>query len=579
MRPNFYQRRLSPDLGKLPSLLWPLARYSLYALVAYALWGYAKQAWDCRRASKIAEAAVVEFHASGPLAAKNMLKEALSLCPGNPAAARAMARVLDAEGSPQAVPYHLVVIDSGDAMDADRLAMVNSALLHGEEPGALERAVEVAAELDDPALPHLVLAKIHARRAETWEYEEELRRAVSKRPAPDTWKALASALMAKPNRNEAASSEAIDLLRMAAQADRGKGGLEAIELAVEGGLLSPQAAMKWLALHRSHPGADTASRLRAESIALKHWPQSRAEVLERIVALARTLPPQEKVVVARWLMENGASKKVAEAWPLEAALHGREEDFLVWIGAASTTGNWIAVERALGNDSNPLRKSLSQAVQSNAALSGGDEERSATLAREAAAACGADLEEHIEVVRIFLEGGNFPSALAQLDSLLTDPDSTAMVIAKLVPLVSKGRSAADVLAFYEPIIKAAGRQQHLLLSERADRLRLLTGEPVSEDDLQDRLKKDAANPSPRLTIALGHLLQGRASRAGYELALLDSKVVPADLPPSDRVVMAAILAAGGRHAEARALTAGVDRGELCPEEFALIGTLMPGTPD
>lgn len=129
------------------------------------------------------------------------------------------------------------------------------------------------------------------------------------------------------------------------------------------------------------------------------------------------------------------------------------------------------------------------------------------------------------------------------------------------------------------MLKVPGARTGALLSDRADRLRLLLDGEVSEAGLQERLKQQPENPSPRLTLAMSHLLQGRASRAGYEVGLLDSEIEPGKLNPSDRVAMAVLVAASGNPSEARALAAEVGREDVTVEEFALIEKHVRGTAD
>lgn len=578
MRPNFYQRRATPNFGRLPAVLGRLVRYGIYVLIVYAVWGFAKRAWDCRSAGQLAGAATAELEVNGPDAAKEILREAFSLCPENPKAARVMAGLLNAEGSTQAVAYHLIVLESGEATDADRRAMIDSALMHGEESGALEKALEVAGELGDPALPHLVKARIHERRGEAWESEQELRRAVAKRPASDTWTALARGLMANAGTNDGFMNEILGLLRRAALADRGEGGLEAIELAMDSGLLSRQAMGEWLEMHQSHPAADTASRLKVGDMVLSHTPELRDEIVERVLFRSRELPVEEKILVARWLVDQGAAGRVGGFWAMDEAARGGRDAFLAWIGAATVAGDWGAVDDALEHTANPLENCQSLAIRSNTAFARGDAERAASLASSAVSACGGDPEARVGVVRLFLEGGNFPAALGHVGGLLSDPVASSMVVGELVPLVTGGRSARESLAFYEEILKARQFRQDPQLRGRADRLRVLAGGDVSEAELQELLKQ-TESPSPRLTLAMFHLLQGRVSRAGYELALIDSEIDPGKMSPPDRAAMAVLLAAGGRLAEAREMAAGVGRDEVSIEEFALIERHVRGTAD
>ena len=102
------------------------------------------------------------------------------------------------------------------------------------------------------------------------------------------------------------------------------------------------------------------------------------------------------------------------------------------------------------------------------------------------------------------------------------------------------------------------------------------GGQVSEVDLQERLKKEPSNPSIRLTLALAHLLQGRPSRAGYELGMLDSDISPKDLTPSDKVVLVALLAVNGRILEARKISSDIGQADVSAEGFALIERYLRG---
>ncbi len=576
MRPSFYQRRASPNFGNLPAILGKILRYAIYVLIAYAIYGYASRIWNSNRAERLAAAASGEIRAGDPLTAKGMLKEAFSLCPENPKAARIMAGLLDAEGSPLALAYHFIVLESGDATEEDRRAMIKSAVRHEDEPGALDKVVEVAEGLDDPSLPHLLQARIHARRGEVFESEEELRRAVGKRPASDTWTALARGLMARPERNGSTMDEAMGLLGQAARSDAGAGGLAAIDVALESEGLSPRSAAEWIEMHQSHPAADTISRLRADALALQINPGLREDVIDRVVARSRQLPLDEKPIVALWLVGHGAASKVCKFWGQEEAVGGGKEAFQIWLNAGLSAGHLPAVDEALEHAASPLEAYESLAIRSNVAAASGDAERSKSLGREAAAACQAYPEGLLEVVRIFLEGGNFPLALEHLNTLIIDPVSAGMVVERLIPCVSGGHSASDMLEFYEAILKIPAAREDSQLSDRADRLRLLMGGQVSEVDLQERLKKEPSNPSIRLTLALAHLLQGRPSRAGYELGMLDSDISPKDLTPPDKVVLVALLAVNGRILEARKISSDIGQADVSAEGFALIERYLRG---
>lgn len=579
MRPNFYQRRAVPNLGKLPSIFGRLARYGTYALIAYSAYIYAKHTLDCHRATRLATTAREELRLGEPITAREILKEALSLCPENAEAARIMAGLLDAEGSPQAFAYHSIVLDSDAATMDDRMDMIDSALRHTDEPGALEKALEVAQQLDDPALPHLIRARIHAKLGEEEEREAQLRRAIAKRPASDTWRALADALVSRREQGQTHASEALDLMKQAAQSDNGADGLLAIETALESGLIPNTELDAWLEMLRSHPAADTLSQLKAASLALERKPAAREAILTSVTERARGLSANEKIAVARWLLAQDAASLVRAFWSPAEAASGGKTSFLAWLDAASAAGDRKGVEDALRDSSNPLGENLTLALRANATLARGDTEEAISLANAAISACGSDGGARLEVLRIFLEGGNFPAALTHLHTLSGDSFLEAAAAGELITLACRGHGAGEALAFHEALLAIPGGKLDMRGVDRMDRLRLTLGGDVQEDVLQERMKAHPADPSPRLTLALAHLLQGRTARAGYELELLDDDTPHQKLAPHDRIVVAVLMAANGRSTQARSLSSDINPSDVTREEFDLLKRFLQGAPD
>ncbi len=105
-------------------------------------------------------------------------------------------------------------------------------------------------------------------------------------------------------------------------------------------------------------------------------------------------------------------------------------------------------------------------------------------------------------------------------------------------------------------------------------LRLLKGEPVDPAVTAAAVAANPADQSLRITHALGKLRTGKPAEA---LAVFDDTTLFADqLPPGQLAVIAAILAANGDTARARAAAGNINLDSLTNEEYALIAPLrMP----
>lgn len=566
-------------MGVLPAILRRVVRYSIYALIVYFLWAGAKSIWDCYRADRLAKTAAQQLEDRSPVVAMGLLKEALSLCPENSSAARVMARMLDDEGSAQAIPYHQIVLDSGDGTEGDRLAMIDSAMRHPGEPGALELAVKVAEEMDDPAMPHLIRAAAHKHRGEMLESEDELRRAVSKRPAADTWIALARLLISRPDRTEKDADMILGFLSQAAKADKGPPGFAAIEIALKSGLVTPDQLDGWLEMLRSHPAMDTDGWLAMEAIALDINPAERNRILGGIVRHAAGMPAHDKLAIASWLLRRDEAERIGAFWTLNEAVESGGNGFLIWLDAVAASAGWEQVESALRERSNPLDQSLALAMRSNAAMALGDVERSSMLGSEAISHVSSAPNLRLKVAKVFLKHRNFSQASRLLASLLQDPEQSPQAIETLKSMSGGGYRAAEILELFDEILKSPGVFKNEQMEDRADRLRLVLGSSASEVILQERVKKMPTNPSLRLTIALAQLLQGKVARAGYEIGLIETDFTVDDLNASDRLVLVCVLAANGKTGEASRLLNGLSKEEVTPEEFALAKRYLGRTAD
>lgn len=569
MRPVFYQRRWEPNLGLSRHTIYRVLFWLLVIFVAYRGFLFGKGIVDSYRATQLAAQAETQVAAGATDEAIETLKQAFTLDNTNPRAARLMARLRDAEGNPVAVEYYRLVADSGEATPEDLRLTALAAVRYGSEDLALEAAAKYEKLGGDPAFPDLISAQILASKGDNAGREKALRAALQHKESSETLGALADYLLSDPELLDLNAAEAAKVLRRAAEMDKSPAGLDALRKGLNSGILAPADRGVWLQLYRTHPAADTASRLDAAEIEWAANPAIRPSVLQKTKGLFRALPLAERVKAAQWFLNQGEPRAVLEILPCQQAASGPAA-MRLWIEAALALGDWSALETALKKPSPALDDAERLPLLARAIKMQGRAAEADAVNAEALQKFQSNPSKLSEVLTGILASGDWDLFEKNLEPVVTNPQVASSAIRAWVPVAREQRSSARLLVFYEKALASPVLAKDPYLLDRIQFCRLMLGIPVPIEEVESRLGLASNNPNYFATAALGYLKNGRKAKA---LHLLEGGEKPVDLSkltPSRQAAAAAVFAANDRAAEARQIAARISRQKLTVEEVAFL---------
>ena len=569
MRPVFYQRRWEPNLGISRHTIYRILFWLVIGFGAYKGYLYGKGIIDSIRATRLSALAETQVAAGATAEARETLKEAFTLDASNPRAARLMARLMDAEGNPVAVEYHGLVAESREATAEDFRLMALSAIRHGHEKMAAEAAAKNRELGGDPAFPDLIQAQILALKGDNAGREKSLRAAVEANESSESLTALADFLMADPELFDLNGPEVLALLRRASEVDKGFSGLQALRTGLVAGNLQSSERVLWLQLYRTHPAADTASRLDAAGIEIAANPLARSTVMRKTRELFQSLPLNERLKAAQWFLENGEPRAVIEILPLQQAA-SEPNGFRLWIDAAVALGDWSSVEAALNKPTRSLDDAARLPLLARAIKEQGRVAEADAVYAEVLRTTESQPEKRAEVLAGLLVAGEWDLFEKNLTPVVNNPRLASSALRSLVPVAREQRSSARLLGFYEKALSSPVLAKDAYLLDRLEFCRHILGIPVPIEVVEAHLAQAGDNPNYLATAALGHLKLGRKAKAMH---ILEGGQMPADLSkmtPPRQAAVAAVYAANDRTAEARQIAARIPRQKLTVEEEAFL---------
>lgn len=569
MRPVFYQRPWEPNIG--------LSRHTIYRLLFWILIGFAsykgflfgKGIIDSIRATRLAEQAETEVAAGSSEKARETLKEAFTLDDSNPKAARLMASLLDAEGNPVAVEYHGLLAESGEATVEDFRLAALSAARNGHDEEAVQAAAKNKELGGDPAFPELIKAQILASKGDSAGREKSLRAAVEANESSDSLTALADFLMADTELYDLNGAEAIALLRRAGEIDKSPKGLQALRKGLLAVNLPASDRLPLIQLYRTHPAADSASRLDAAGIEISANPASRASVVRQMEESFRNLPLADRLKAAQWFLDIGEPRAVIEILPLQQASSG-PNGLRLWIDAAMALGNWSAIEVALKKPTPSFDDTVRLPLLARAIKQQGRIAEADAVYSEVLRTTESNPEKRSEVLAGLLVAGEWELFEKNLTPVVNHPKYASAAIRSLVPIARDQRSSARLLGFYEKAVKSPVLAKDAYLLDRLQFCRHILGVPVPIEEVESRLELAGDNPNFLATAALGHLKNGRKAKAMH---ILEGEGKPVDfskMTPSRQAAVAAVLAANDRIPEARQIASRIPRQKLTVEEVEFL---------
>jgi hypothetical protein len=569
VRPVYYERRIRPNFGLSGRWVFLLLLIALLAWLGYHAFLFGKSFLDARTASRVIQQAEAHFESGDKPAARILLKQAITLDPTHLQAARWMARMLDEEGSPLALEYHRIVIESGavDAGDYRRLAL--SASRHGHADGALSAAITYRNLSGDAVFPYLIEARVYAANGNPTAQEKVLRVAVEEREDSETLGALAAFLLSDPEILDLNATEIARLLRRLAEIDQGASGLQALRTGLASGILTEDDLITWLALYRSHPAANPSSRVDAARIEIQKNPSNAPAIIEYLVGTLSNEPVAGRIEAARWLLEQGSPAAVQSLLPLDLA-RSQREPLELWIDSATALGQWDRIESALKNPTPSLPESARLPLLARAVKSQGRESEAASLHAEALQRFKSDAAAFGEVLRYQLAAGEWELFEKNLPVLINDPQFGPDALQKLVPVARSHRDSNRMLALFEKMIRSPFLAQNPFVLDRLQFNRLILEKPVAIEDIEFRLQQSEGTSSFRVTTALGLLKIGRKAKALYVLEGGSNPIDPAALPVFEAAVYAAVLAANGRSDKAKEIAAQIPENKLTRQEVEFL---------
>ncbi len=541
------------------------------------------------------------------------VQKALFLVPDHIASCRLMARLLDEQGDPRALEYYRFVALQGSILSSeiqladgssdlgacfdgggdvlrsgdkflganeevvlspkttreDAINLALAAVKYGRLVVAWDVANLLSLKWRDSVFPHLLKASINGKMGDLAAQESELRYALSKSENMETLMAFYEFLLSQPQPKPERSAELVRIMDKITKLDPSRKSLELCVNTISSGGLETDDALRLIQTIRSHPASDPASFLFADKLQLDLQPASRSLILQGLVKRLLALSPMERLAVVDWLIDIQEPTLAQAALPLPDAI-ASPKTFEMWINSAIAMKMWAEADDALLHASNPLPPYQTQALQATIAGMRGDSSKSEKIWSEVLASNRTRPAVLLELLTSLTRAGEWKTFYAELPVLLNDPKWAIKTVETLIPAVRQHRDSTLMLEFYRRTLKTRFLVSEALPMDRAAYTRLVLGESVPLEELENRTKNYPENPALRVTYALGLLKSGMKVKALFQLKDVEPPVQIAGLLPHQKAVYAAILAANGEAEEAQALIKTISTLSLTRQEEALL---------
>lgn len=515
--------------------------------------------WRARQFAERADS----LRAQGKLQeAFNNASSALQMRPGLPEIQRAYARVMFAAKEPAGLQVMQQLIDSGEATPEDRLELAEACLRFGDIPLAEREAFHLMQNGQKTPEALHVLARVRLAQRRTADALQALQESVEAGGGHEP--ALLLARLKIASNDPSALSSALDLLRpLARQNDQA--GLDALLVLVDSPALKSDEGPGWVAALRSHPMASDTQKLAAASAEILLQPSSSAEVVRRTVDSYRQATPDQRVELGRWLNQQRRYDAVLDAISAGEALT-RSDLFLIRLDAMAGRKDWQALAVLLAGDKLPLSNAVVQLYRGRASRELGKPEEAATFYRRAVVESAPSPDVMWYVIEYLQRIGEEQVLEQELRRLTDNPASARQAFASLVPIVQKRQDAGELYELYDNMLKRLPADPTVQNDHRY--FAALTAHRSDVSGARELMAKEPRMLSYRVTLALTLLKSGQNAAA---LQVFDGITLdPAEIQPYQRTVIAAVLGANGREAEARELARSVAGDSVTVQELELI---------
>ena len=504
-----------------------------------------------------------ELVAQGKLQeAFNNAASAMQMRPGLPEVNRTYANVLFAAKEPGGLQVMQQLIDSGEATANDRLELAEAALRFGDVPLAEKEAFQLLQQGQSTPRALYVLARVRLAQQRVPDAIQALNESIEAGGGPEPATLLARLQIAA--NTPASLASALDLLRpIARQSDQA--GLDALLVLVASPALKSGESAGWIEALRSHPLASDEQKLAAASAEIQLRPADYPDVVKKTVETYRTGTVGQRAALARWLNQNREYDGVLDVIPPSEAAN-RSDLFLIRLDAMAGKRDWKGIAELLRGDKLPLQNSVTLLYRGRAARELGNPEESATFYRRAIVEAAPNKDVLWYVINYLQRIGEDQVLEQELEKLTQNPSSARQAFAALVPIVQKRQDAEELYTLYDRMLKQLPADPVMQNDHRY--FAALTGRRADVSGGRELVAQEPLMLAYRITLALTHLKNGQqeAAMTVFDGITLD----PTQIQPYQRAVLAAVLGANGREAEARQLARSVPGDQVTVQEFELI---------
>ncbi|MFM8807858.1 MAG: tetratricopeptide repeat protein [Chthoniobacterales bacterium] len=511
-----------------------------------------------------------ELSAQGKLQEEfNNAASELQMRPVLPEVKRTYARVLLAANEPACLQVMQQLIDSGKATAEDRLELAEAALRFGDVPLAEKEAFNLLQKGESTPKALYVLSRVRIAQQRVPDAMQALRESLEAGGGAEPAVLLARLQIAQNTPDSLKS--ATDLLRPVAR-QQDQAGLDALLVLVASPALKSEEGAGWIEALRAHPLATEPQKLAAASAEIQLRPSAYAEVVKRTVDRYRDGTVEQRAELARWLNQNREYEGVLDViTPADAS--GRSDLFLVRLDAMAGKRDWKGIAELLRGENLPLQTPVVLLYRGRAARELGKPEEAATFYRRAVVESAPTRDVMWYVINYLQRIGEDKVLEQELKALTDNPSTARQAFAALVPIVQKRQDAEELYLLYDRMLQRLPADTVVQNDHRY--FAALTGRRADVSGGRELVAKEPQMLAYRITLALAHLKNGQqeAAMKVFDGITLD----PAQIQPYQRAVLAAVLGANGREAEARQLARSVPGDAVTVQEYELIAPWREGT--
>ena len=341
---------------------------------------------------------------------------------------------------------------------------------------------------------------------------------------------------------------------------------------ISSGDLEQEDILSILQIIRNHPASDSMVLLFADKFHLGLEPAMRSQMLQNLVNRSLALPVDQRLPAVDWLLDIKESKLAEGVLPLSDALSS-PKSFEMWVEVAIDLKRWSDIDKALANTANPLPPYRTQALEATIAGIKGNPGKSRELWDSVLSKNKNRPEVFLELLVMLIRLGEWKILYQELPVLLNDPAWALKSMETLIPVARQHRDSVLMLEFYRQAMKCRIIANADTIKDRAAYTRLILGESVRPEELEQRSKKNPENLSFRMTYALGLLKNGAKVKALFELKDVEPSIQVDALLPHQKAVYAAILHANGQAEDAQAILKTISSETLTHQEEALTSAI------